>query len=77
MTDIQIPIARPTAAGEHKHCEICGRSIALDGRVCSDTCKARLLEAHRMKKRSVWMFIGVIALTLIFALYGSQIFRIL
>ncbi len=53
-----------TGLADHKHCEVCGKSIALDGRVCSPECKARLQEAFRMKRRSVYIFVVLFALIL-------------
>ena len=46
---------------EHKHCEVCGRTIGLDVRVCSPECQQQFDEALRMKKRSMWLFIALIA----------------
>jgi predicted nucleic acid-binding Zn ribbon protein len=46
---------------EHKHCEVCGKTIGLDVRVCSPECQAQFDEALKMKKRSMWLFIAIIA----------------
>jgi predicted nucleic acid-binding Zn ribbon protein len=50
---------------EHKHCEVCGRTTGLDVRVCSPECQARFDEALRQKKRTMWLFIALIAGVLI------------
>ncbi|HLF16698.1 MAG TPA: DUF2116 family Zn-ribbon domain-containing protein [Candidatus Thermoplasmatota archaeon] len=55
----------PPNIPEHKHCEICGKPIAVDRRVCSDECQKRLDDAVRMKKRSMWIFVALIAAILI------------
>jgi predicted nucleic acid-binding Zn ribbon protein len=72
---LTFPIA-PTAQGvaEHKHCEACGKSIGLEGRVCSTECVARMEEALKAKKRSVYIMMGIILLTLLFTLYGKGLF---
>lgn len=72
---MSIPIA-PTAQGvpEHKHCEVCGKSIALEGRVCSAECVTRLQEALKAKKRSVYIFLGLFALIL-FLTYGQPLLQ--
>lgn len=46
---------------DHKHCEVCGRTIAMDVRVCSPECQQQFDEALRMKKRSMWLFVLLIA----------------
>jgi predicted nucleic acid-binding Zn ribbon protein len=67
-------IASPVAdVREHKHCEVCGKATATDGRVCSPECQARFEEALRMRRRSVYIFIGLMALALLFGLYGQNI----
>jgi predicted nucleic acid-binding Zn ribbon protein len=63
-----------SGSGDHKHCEICGKSIALDGRVCSDECVKGWQVAQRMKKRSVMIVIGMVFLMVIFTLAGPKIF---
>ncbi|MFO1533871.1 MAG: DUF2116 family Zn-ribbon domain-containing protein [Thermoplasmatota archaeon] len=73
----QIQLANPVAGvAEHRHCEVCGKSIALDGRVCSPECAKRLQEAIKTKKRSVYILMGVVFLTVVFSLYGNQIFQL-
>jgi predicted nucleic acid-binding Zn ribbon protein len=52
---------------DHKHCEVCGATIGMDVRVCSPECQARFDEALRMKKRTMWLFIALIAGVLILA----------
>ncbi len=75
MTAPDITLANPvTGITEHKHCEVCGRSIALDGRVCSPECVTRLHTAIKMKKRSVYILMGIVFLTVLFSLYGSKLF---
>lgn len=59
---------------EHRHCEVCGRSIAMGNRVCSPECQKRLDDAVKQRKRSVYIFVGLIALLLLFNLYGRQVF---
>ena len=58
---------------EHRHCDVCGRSIPMGNRVCSPECQKRFDEALRARKRSVWIFIGLFALILILSLYGNQL----
>ncbi len=68
-------IAAPVEGlGEHKHCEACGKSIGLDGRVCSEACVAKFQEAVRLRKRSVYMFVGLIAIVLLLSVYGGKLF---
>jgi len=70
-----IPIAGPVSGvPEHKHCEVCGKAIALDGRICSTACQERAIEAFRQRRRSVYVFVGAIALVLLFT-YGSALFK--
>ncbi len=65
MSAPDIPLANPAAGlAEHKHCEVCGKSIALDGRVCSPECVAKLQVAIKMKKRSVLIFVVLFAIIL-------------
>lgn len=46
---------------EHSHCHICGRTVAVGVELCdSADCKEKKEEALAMKKRGVWMIIGVI-----------------
>lgn len=58
---------------EHRHCDVCGRSIAMGNRVCSPDCQKRFDEAIRMKKRSVYIFVGLFALILVLTIYGGQL----
>lgn len=68
MTVPNIPIAAPVAGvAEHKHCEACGKATGLDGRVCSPECQARIQEAFRMRKRSVYIFVALFAAILAFS----------
>lgn len=72
---MSVPIASAAPqTGDHKHCEACGKSIGLDGRVCSPECVTKFDEAVKMRKRSVWMVMGAVALILLFQLYSDQIF---
>lgn len=75
MTDPNIPIASASASmAEHKHCEVCGKNMALDGRVCSPECQKKAVEAWRMRRRSMYMMLGALALVLLFTLYGGRLF---
>lgn len=75
MTAPTIPVgASAEGIPAHKHCEVCGKAMGLDGRVCSAECQAKALEAFRLRKRSVYIFVAAIALVLIFSLYGSKLF---
>lgn len=68
-------IAAPVEGlAEHKHCEACGKSIGLEGRVCSEACVKKFQESVRMRKRSVYMVMGAVALILLFTVYGGQLF---
>ncbi|MCA1819123.1 MAG: DUF2116 family Zn-ribbon domain-containing protein [Halobacteriales archaeon] len=58
---------------EHRHCEVCGRSILMGNRVCSPECQKRFDEALKARKRSVYIFVGLFALILILTLYGGQL----
>jgi predicted nucleic acid-binding Zn ribbon protein len=59
---------------EHRHCEVCGRSVAMGNRVCSPECQKKFDDAVKQRKRSVWIFVGLIALLLLFNLYGRNLF---
>jgi len=55
----------------HAHCEICGTPVEVGKRRCgSADCEKKYAEAQRMKKRSVWMLVGVIFLVMMFSLFG-------
>ncbi len=72
-TGPRVPIASPaTGLSEHKHCEICGKSIAMDGRVCSEECVKGWQLGQRMKKRSVMIVIGMVFLMVFFTLGGAK-----
>ncbi|HUR62276.1 MAG TPA: DUF2116 family Zn-ribbon domain-containing protein [Candidatus Thermoplasmatota archaeon] len=72
--DPVIPLAGPVAGiAAHKHCEVCGKAMALDGRVCSPECQGKALEAFRTRKRSVYVFVAAIALVLLFSVYGGKL----
>ncbi len=67
-------IAAPVEGlAEHKHCEACGKSIGLTGRVCSPECVERFQEGVRLRKRSVYMVMGAVALVLLFSVYGGKL----
>lgn len=74
MSDPIIPLAG-VAQGvpAHKHCEVCGKAMALDGRVCSPECQEKALDAYRQRKRSVYIFMAAIALVLLFSVYGGKL----
>lgn len=75
MKTPEIQIANPvTGLSEHKHCEVCGKSIATDGRVCSPECVTKLHEAIRMKKRSVYVVMAMVFLLALLSMFGRQIF---
>jgi predicted nucleic acid-binding Zn ribbon protein len=70
-----IPLANPaTGVAEHKHCEVCGKAVALDGRVCSPECQAKAVAAWRQRKRSLYVFMAAIALVLLFSMFGGRLF---
>lgn len=58
---------------EHRHCEVCGKSMAMGERVCSPDCQKRFDEALKARKKSMWMFMGLIALVLLFSVYGRTL----
>jgi len=60
---------------EHKHCEVCGRSIAVGNRVCGPACQRKFDEAVRARKRSVYIFVGLMAVLLFLSLYGGKLFH--
>ncbi|MEK6985757.1 MAG: DUF2116 family Zn-ribbon domain-containing protein [Candidatus Thermoplasmatota archaeon] len=74
------PVPPPTIAPPvtdllvHKHCEACGTSIGIEGRVCSEACVAKFDEAVRTRRRSVYIFVGLMAIMLLFGLYGTKLF---
>lgn len=75
MSDPNIPLANPVqGVAAHKHCEVCGKATALDGRVCSPECQAKAVEAWRARRRSMYVFIAAIALVLLFSVYGPKLF---
>ena len=75
MSQPVIPIASPvTSLTSHKHCEVCGTNMALDGRVCSPECQAKAIEAWRIRRRSMLMMLGAVALLLLFSTYGGRLF---
>ena len=56
----------------HAHCAICGIPIEVGERRCgSADCEAKHAEAQRMKKRSVWMLVGIIFLVTFLSLLGK------
>lgn len=72
-------VARPmpvlSTIPEHAHCEICQRPVTVGERRCgSSECEAKFQAALKAKKRSVYLLIGMMALTLLFALYGTKLF---
>jgi predicted nucleic acid-binding Zn ribbon protein len=74
VSDPNIPLANPVSGiPAHKHCEVCGKAVALDGRVCSPECQAKAIEAFRMRRRSVYIFVGLMAIALLFGLYGTKL----
>lgn len=58
---------------EHRHCDVCGRSIAMGNKVCSPECQKRFDEAVKARKRSVYIFIGLFALMLFLTFYGGKL----
>lgn len=58
---------------EHRHCDVCGRSVAMGVKVCSPECQKKFDEALKARKRSVYIFIGLFALILIMSLYGGNL----
>jgi len=55
----------------HAHCEICGTPVEVGQRRCgSDECERKFAEAQRIKKRSVWMLVGVLFLVMLFTFVG-------
>jgi predicted nucleic acid-binding Zn ribbon protein len=72
--DPNIPVGSVlTTVPAHKHCEVCGTAMGLDGRVCSPECQVKALEAFRTRKRSVYVFVAAIALVLLFSVYGGKL----
>jgi predicted nucleic acid-binding Zn ribbon protein len=63
-----------SGVGEHKHCEVCGRSIALDGRVCSPECQKKWMDAFKLRRRNLYIILGMLFLGLMFAFYGNKLF---
>lgn len=77
MSDPVIPLAGAVAGvPAHKHCEVCGKAMALDGRVCSPECQAKAVEAWRQRRRSLYVFLAAIALVLLFSVYGAQLLKL-
>lgn len=75
MSDPNIPLAAAAhGVPEHKHCEVCGKAMALDGRVCSPECQGKAVDAWRQRKRSVYVFLAAIALVMLFSVYGGRLF---
>lgn len=74
------PVPPPTIAPPvtdllaHKHCEACGTSIGLEGRVCSEACVAKFADAVRTRRRSVYIFVGLMAIALLYGMFGARIF---
>lgn len=58
---------------EHRHCDVCGRSVAMGTRVCSPECQKRFDEALKSRKRSVYIFVALFALILFLSVYGGQL----
>ena len=58
---------------EHRHCDVCGRSVAMGVKVCSPECQKKFDEAVKARKRSVYIFIALFALILIMSLYGGNL----
>ena len=56
---------------EHKHCEACGKSITMEGRVCSQACVDKFAESVRIRRRSVYTFVGLMAVMLFLGLLTS------
>lgn len=51
---------------EHSHCHICGRTVPVGDDLCdTPSCAEKKEEAQNMKKRSMWLFIALIAAVLI------------
>ena len=56
----------------HSHCDICGTPVEVGQRRCgSADCEAKHAEAQRVKKRSVWMLVGIIFLVMFLSLLGK------
>ena len=56
----------------HSHCDICGTPVEVGNRRCgSADCDAKHAEAQRIKKRSVYMLVAVMALALLIGLLGK------
>ena len=55
----------------HAHCAICGTPVEVGQKRCgSADCEAKHAEAQRVKKRSVWMLVGVLFLVMFLSLLG-------
>jgi predicted nucleic acid-binding Zn ribbon protein len=51
----------------HAHCEMCGTPVEVGQRRCgSAACEEKFQAALKAKKRGMWMFVGLIALLLLF-----------
>ena len=58
----------------HAHCEICGTPVEVGTRRCGSTaCEEKFQQALKAKKRGMWMFVGLIALLLLYTQLGKLI----
>jgi predicted nucleic acid-binding Zn ribbon protein len=77
-TSSPAPEASATAAKvanlpEHRHCDVCGRSVAMGVKVCSPECQKKFDDAVKARKRSVYIFIALFALILFLSVSGGQL----
>lgn len=66
---LRAPLLLAMVAGVpvHAHCEMCGTPVAVGERRCGATaCEEKFQAAVKAKKRGMWMFVGLIALLLLF-----------
>lgn len=50
---------------EHKHCPVCGKSMASDLRYCSQDCEKGLAIQKKKQQRTMFIFMGVLVVLFI------------
>lgn len=60
-------------AAEHKHCPVCGKSMAMDTRFCSQECEKTMGGQRKKQQRTMFIFMGVLVVFfIVLTLMGGQ-----
>jgi len=61
----------------HTHCQMCAKAIPAEDRFCSDACKDNHQMMVKKRKKSTYMFLGIMVVLFLFMLFGTKILSFL